>query len=73
VCGSERFTAAGTPCQNELGTMGVVKVKKGEKPGHCTRHGKERRKTQSGRDSRVPVLQTARCINRDKMVYWCFS
>ena len=29
MCGSERFTAAGTPCQQELGTLGVVKVIKG--------------------------------------------
>ena len=26
VCGSERFTAAGTPCRKELGTLGVMKV-----------------------------------------------
>jgi hypothetical protein len=26
VCGSERFTAAGTPCPRELGTLEFVKV-----------------------------------------------
>jgi hypothetical protein len=31
VCGSERFTAAGTPCQKELGTPGVMKVIKRER------------------------------------------
>jgi hypothetical protein len=30
-CGSERFTVAGTPCQQELGTLGVVKVIKSER------------------------------------------
>jgi hypothetical protein len=31
VCGSERLTAAGTPCRKELGTLGVVKVIKRER------------------------------------------
>jgi hypothetical protein len=31
VCGRERFTAAGIPCQRELGALGVVKVIKRER------------------------------------------
>jgi hypothetical protein len=30
-CGSKSFTAAGTPCQKGLGTLGVVKVIKRER------------------------------------------
>jgi hypothetical protein len=30
VCGRKKFTAVGTPCRKELGTLGVVKVIKRE-------------------------------------------
>jgi hypothetical protein len=71
LCGGESFTAAGIPCRRELWTLGVVKViKNGEKPGHCLGRGKEY-ETQSGMGSRDPVLKTAGCTSRDKMVYWC--
>jgi len=29
VCASERFTATGTPCRQELAALGVVKVIRG--------------------------------------------
>jgi len=40
-CGSERFTAASTPCPRELETWGREGHKKGDKPGRCASRGKE--------------------------------
>jgi len=72
VCGSERFTAAGTPCRKELGMLGGHEGhKKGEKPGHCTSCEKEMGKHRSGRFIRGPALQPLGM--QYKMVYWYCS
>jgi hypothetical protein len=44
--------------QENLGHLDREGHKKGEKPGHCARRGKEMHKTQSGKYVRVPALQT---------------
>jgi hypothetical protein len=46
--------------------------KKGDKPGHCASHGKEMQIKQT-KVGQGPALQTARCVSRDKMVYWYCS
>ena len=76
VCVSESFTAAGTPCPRELGTSGLWKSYKGEKPGHCASLGKERQKIQQWQihlRSCTPTagnsVQTGWCIGTVHKIY----
>ena len=53
--------------QENLRHWGCKAHKKGDKPGHCTSHGKEMQITD--RVNQGPALQTAGYASRDKMVY----
>jgi hypothetical protein len=66
--GSESVTAAGTPCRQELGTLGVVKVIKRER----NKVGRNAEKTQSGGESRSCTLNRRVCRQRQDGVL-CFS
>jgi hypothetical protein len=70
LCGGESFTAAGIPCRRELWTLGVVKVIKKEENQAIALAVGRNAETQSVRGIRDPVLKTAGCASRDKMVYW---
>ena len=73
MCGSERFTAAGTPRPTELGTWGREGHSKGGKPGHGAGRGKAMQKTQGGRLAGGPAHSNRWECSTDKMVYWCCS
>jgi hypothetical protein len=68
-CGSERFTAAGTLCRQELGTLGVVKVIKRERNQATALAVGRNAEKQRVAGSRGPALKTTVCASRDKMVF----
>jgi hypothetical protein len=70
VCGGECFTAAGIPCRRELLDTGGRKVIKKDKNQTIALAVGTKAVTQSGMGSPDPVLKTAGCASRDKMVYW---
>jgi hypothetical protein len=72
VCGSERFTAAGTPCPRELGTLGVVEVIKrgGINQAIVLAVGRKCRKRRSGRFIRGPALQP---LGVPVEIRWCIG
>jgi hypothetical protein len=57
VCGSERFTAAFTPCRRDLGTLGSSRSYKGRKQAIALAVGKKFRKHWGGKFIRGPALQ----------------
>jgi hypothetical protein len=69
-CGGECFTAAGIPCRRELWTLGVEKSLKRTKTRPFALAVGTKAETQIGIGSRAPLLKTAGCASRDKMVYW---
>jgi hypothetical protein len=70
VCGGERFTAAGIPCRRELWTFRGRKVIEKDKNQTIALAVGTKAVTQSGMGSQAPVLKTAGCASREKMVYW---
>jgi len=71
VYGSEGFTAAGTPCRRELGTLGVMKVIKRERSQAIVLAlGRKCRKHSSGRFIQGPALQPL-CVPVQKR--WCIG
>ena len=59
--------------EENLGHWGSEGHKKGEKPGHCARLGKEMQKTQQWQIHSRSCTPTAGCASRDKMVYGYYS